>query len=62
MIASERDATVETFEFSDGFGRLVQTRAQAEDSLFGDADRAAPLFGNDVLPSDQNDDAETRLP
>ena len=32
-----RDDTIETVEFSDGFGRLVQTRTQAEDVIFGDA-------------------------
>ena len=34
---------------SDGFGRLLQTRAQAEDTLFGD-----PIFGGGVLPADQS--------
>ena len=34
---TERDATIETVEYSDGFGRLLQTRTQAEDVLFGDA-------------------------
>jgi RHS repeat-associated protein len=52
---SERDETIETVEYSDGFGRLLQTRIQAEDVLFGDGDLDAPLFGNDVLPADQND-------
>ncbi len=32
----KRDATIETVEYSDGFGRLLQTRTQAEDVLFGD--------------------------
>ena len=32
----ERDETIETVEYSDGFGRLLQTRTQAEDVLFGD--------------------------
>ena len=45
----ERDATIETVEFSDGFGRLLQTRTQAEDLLFGD-----PTFGGGVLPPDQS--------
>ena len=44
----ERDATIQTIEYSDGFGRLLQTRTQAEDVLFGD-----PIFGGDVLPTDQ---------
>ena len=45
----ERDATIETVEYSDGFGRLLQTRTQAEDVLFGD-----PTFGGGVLPADQS--------
>ena len=39
----ERDATIESVEYSDGFGRLLQTRTQAEDTLFGD-----PVFGGGV--------------
>lgn len=46
----ERDDTIETVEYSDGFGRLLQTRTQAEDVLFGDE-----TFGDAVLPADQND-------
>jgi RHS repeat-associated protein len=34
-------------EYSDGFGRLLQTRAQAEEVLFGDA-----TFGGSGLPAD----------
>ena len=45
----ERDETIETVEYSDGFGRLLQTRTQAEDVLFGD-----PTFGGGVLPADQS--------
>jgi RHS repeat-associated protein len=45
----ERDATIETVEYSDGFGRLLQTRTQAEDVLFGD-----PSFGGGVLPTAQS--------
>jgi RHS repeat-associated protein len=44
----ERDETIETVEYSDGFGRLLQTRTQAEDIVFGDV-----IFGNQVLPADQ---------
>lgn len=44
----ERDETIETIEYSDGFGRLLQTRTQAEDIRFGDGS-----FGNGVLPTDQ---------
>ena len=43
-----RNATIETIEYSDGFGRLLQTRTQTDDVLFG----SAP-FGGDVLPADQ---------
>jgi RHS repeat-associated protein len=45
----ERDKTIETVEYSDGFGRLLQTRTQAEDILFGD-----PSFGGGVLVLDQS--------
>lgn len=44
----ERNETIETVEYSDGFGRLLQTRTQAEDVVFGDL-----IFGNQVLPADQ---------
>ena len=44
-----RDATIVTVEYSDGFGRLLQTRTQTDDELFG----AAP-FGGGVLPADQS--------
>lgn len=43
-----RDETVETIQYSDGFGRLLQTRTQAEDVLFGDTS-----FGGGVLSADQ---------
>jgi RHS repeat-associated protein len=46
---SERDETIETVEYSDGFGRLLQTRTQAEDIIFGD-----PVFGDVGLPNDQS--------
>jgi hypothetical protein len=45
----QRDETIETIEYSDGFGRLLQTRTQAEDVLFGD-----PSFGGGVLSTDQS--------
>jgi RHS repeat-associated protein len=44
-----RDETIETVEYSDGFGRLLQTRTQAEDVLFGDS-----RFGGGVLSADQS--------
>lgn len=53
----ERDDTIESVEYSDGFGRLPQTRAQAEDVLFGNE-----VFGSDTLPADQNDTAGTHAP
>jgi RHS repeat-associated protein len=45
---AERDNTITTVQFSDGFGRLLQTRTQAEDALFGDS-----IFGGGVLSPDQ---------
>ncbi|MGJ0483198.1 MAG: toxin TcdB middle/N-terminal domain-containing protein [Methylomicrobium sp.] len=48
----QRDETIETVEYSDGFGRLLQTRVQSEDIRFGD-----PTFGGGILPADQGDDA-----
>lgn len=45
---AERDATVVTVEYSDGFGRILQTRTQADDELFGDE-----TFGGAVLPDDE---------
>jgi YD repeat-containing protein len=49
VLLPERDATIETVEYSDGFGRLLQTRTQAEDVLFGDQN-----FGGGVLSADQS--------
>jgi RHS repeat-associated protein len=45
---SERDRTIQTIEYSDGLGRLVQTRTQTEQLSFGD-----PVFGDAGLPADQ---------
>ncbi len=47
--ADRRDDEIVSVEYSDGFGRVLQTRGQAEDVLFGD-----PVFGAGVLPADQN--------
>jgi RHS repeat-associated protein len=44
-----RDETIESIEYSDGLGRMLQTRTQAEDEIFGDA-----TFGGSVLPADQS--------
>jgi RHS repeat-associated protein len=41
---------IEVREYSDGFGRLLQTRTQGEDERFGEA-----LFGGSVLPADPAD-------
>src|SRR5690554_4012601 len=41
--------TIISKEYSDGFGRLLQTRAQAEDVIFGNQ-----TFGSSGLPADQN--------
>ena len=51
----EPDQTITTIEYSDGFGRLLQTRTEAEDTLFGD-----PTFGHGVIPADPNDSAGTQ--
>ncbi|MCZ4123095.1 SpvB/TcaC N-terminal domain-containing protein [Streptomyces sp. H39-S7] len=45
--AAERDETIVSVTYSDGFGRLLQTRSQAEDTLFGD-----PVHGGGVLPAE----------
>ncbi|OUC11784.1 MAG: hypothetical protein B0A82_26750 [Alkalinema sp. CACIAM 70d] len=46
----KRDETIELRDYSDGFGRLLQTRTQGETVRFGDA-----VFGGgeSVLPADQ---------
>ena len=46
---------IQSREYSDGFGRLLQTRAQAEEVLFGDAE-----FGNGTVLADQQDEAGTK--
>ena len=46
---AQRDNTIESREYSDGFGRLLQTRTQAEDLVFG----ALPFGGDVGLPADQ---------
>ncbi|MFF5077984.1 SpvB/TcaC N-terminal domain-containing protein [Actinoplanes sp. NPDC000266] len=47
--AADRAEVIVSVEYSDGFGRIVQTRTQAEDVLFGDT-----AVGGGVLPADQN--------
>ena len=51
----KRDETITIVEYSDGFGRLLQTRTQAEEVLFGDR-----TFGGGILPIDQADEAGIR--
>jgi RHS repeat-associated protein len=55
VLPAERNDTIEGRQFSDGFGRLLQTRAQTEDVLFGDS-----VFGDTVLPAYQDDELGTR--
>jgi RHS repeat-associated protein len=45
----QQDETIRSVQFSDGFGRILQTRTQAEDILFGDTH-----FGGEVIPADQS--------
>ena len=51
----EQNQTLASIEYSDGFGRLLQTRAQSEAVRFGDIH-----FGNGVLPLDQTDEAGSK--
>ncbi len=53
----ENSPTIVKVEYSDGFGRLLQTRAQAEDVIFGgstSSPTSSPLFGSSGLSADQN--------
>jgi len=47
--AANRDDVLVSVQYSDGFGRLIQTRIQAEDTLFGD-----PALGGGVISVDQS--------
>jgi RHS repeat-associated protein len=51
----QRDEINTSVEYSDGFGRLLQTRTQAEEMIFGD-----PVFGGNILPIDQTDTVGTQ--
>jgi len=51
---TERDETITTVEYSDGFGRLLQTRTQGEEVRFGDEHFGG---GESVLPAKQSDGA-----
>ena len=50
----ERDETITTVEYSDGFGRLLQTRTQGEEVRFGDEHFGG---GETLLPVKQSDGA-----
>jgi YD repeat-containing protein len=57
----QRDETIEIREYSDGFGRLLQTRTQAEDLVFADIafqPNVDLIFGNTILPFAQPDPGE----
>ncbi|TVR75946.1 MAG: hypothetical protein EA412_14600 [Chitinophagaceae bacterium] len=45
---ADAEATITTIEFTDGFGRLLQTRTQGEDVIFGQKE-----YGDSGLPDDQ---------
>src|SRR5262249_13709554 len=44
----ERNATLEKVEYTDGFGRLLQVRTQAEDIIFGNS-----IYGDSGLNAEQ---------
>ncbi|NOU13041.1 MAG: hypothetical protein HOO92_03590 [Methylococcaceae bacterium] len=52
----QRDETIETVEYSDGFGRLLQTRVQSEEIRLGET-----TFGGSILPIDQTDETCSKL-
>lgn len=45
----DKEDTIISCEYSDGFGRLLQTRAQAEEIIYGDS-----TFGDSGLPASQS--------
>jgi RHS repeat-associated protein len=51
---AERDETITTLEYSDGFGRMLQTRTQGEEVRFGEQNFGG---GEAVLPAKQSDGA-----
>ena len=59
LTPEELHAFIQTMEYSDGFGRLIQTRTQAEDIIWGIEDPEGGIedevFGNVVLPADQDE-------
>ncbi|MCB0774681.1 MAG: hypothetical protein KDB93_15050, partial [Flavobacteriales bacterium] len=54
MPPDQFNATIVAVEYSDGFGRQLQTRTQAEDVLYGVAVPAAGGLGDSGLPADQD--------
>jgi RHS repeat-associated protein len=53
---NERDRTLDAIEFTDGFGRTLQTREQADVVSFGD-----PIFGTGLIPADQKEPGGTTV-
>jgi RHS repeat-associated protein len=51
-LAAFPDRFLQSRQYTDGFGRMLQSRAQGEDVQFGDA-----VFGEGVLPARQDDPA-----
>lgn len=51
---TRKNDTITTVQFSDGFGRIIQSRTQAEDVLFGDF-----YLGNELLPEQQGGAADS---
>jgi RHS repeat-associated protein len=51
--------TIQKVEYSDGFGRILQSRAQAEDTLFGPTSGVGALTGDSGLPVDQGSNADS---
>ncbi|MCB9165205.1 MAG: VCBS repeat-containing protein [Flavobacteriales bacterium] len=49
----EQGATIVAVEYSDGFGRQLQTRTQAEDTLFGVDFEENEVLGDGGLPANQ---------
>jgi RHS repeat-associated protein len=47
------DKTIVSCQYSDGFGRLLQTRSQAEDVIFGPSIGSGQIFGSSGLPASQ---------
>jgi hypothetical protein len=51
---SASSPTIVKVEYSDGFGRLLQTRVQAEDVIFGASASSSICLGSSGLPVDQS--------